>query len=117
MTDATKVLGLPVVPRRRFGRLLLILLSLVLVVAAAGSALFMVRGADAQLMDVTRTYDLRRDARDLIQALVDAESGQRGYLLTQDAAYLEPYEAAVRTIDSEYAELLEKVGDDPARRL
>jgi two-component sensor histidine kinase/CHASE3 domain sensor protein len=117
MTDATKELGLPAVPRRRAGRLLLIMLSLLLVLAAAGSALFMVRGADAQLADVAKTYELRRYARDLIQALVDAESGQRGYLLTQDAAYLEPYESAISSIGSTYAKLRELVGDDPARKL
>ena len=33
-------------------------------------------------------------------AMLDAETGQRGYLLTNDPAYLEPFERAVRIIDS-----------------
>lgn len=115
MTDATTQLDLPAVPRKRAWRWLLIVLSLFLVVAAAGSALIVVRGADAQLTDVARTYEIRRQARELIQTLVDAESGQRGYLLTQDEAYLVPYEEAVASISATYAGLLELVNDDPAK--
>ncbi|HEV7276694.1 MAG TPA: CHASE3 domain-containing protein [Devosiaceae bacterium] len=112
MTDLTTQLAVPAAPRRRAGRWLLIVLSLFLVLAAAGSALVVVRGADAQLADIARTYEVRRHARDLIQALVDAESGQRGYLLTQDQAYLEPYEAAVASIGATYARLLDLVSGE-----
>lgn len=116
MTDIATHAGLPAVPRKRTGRWLLIVLSLFFVVAAAGSALVVVRGADTQLADVARTYEVGRHARELIQALVDAESGQRGYLLTQDEAYLEPYEAAVASIGATYAQLLDLVGTEPAKK-
>ncbi|MFM6830909.1 MAG: CHASE3 domain-containing protein [Novosphingobium sp.] len=39
----------------------------------------------------------------LNQSLVDAESGQRGYLLTLDPAYLTPYQRAVRELPGELA--------------
>lgn len=35
----------------------------------------------------------------LLQHMLDAETGQRGYLLTGDARYLEPYNAALADID------------------
>ncbi len=44
-------------------------------------------------------------ARDLLQAMVDAETGQRGYLLTGQPAYLEPYWTARRRADRDLAEL------------
>jgi two-component sensor histidine kinase/CHASE3 domain sensor protein len=116
MTDATTQLELPAVPRKGLRRWLFIMLSLILVLAAAGSALFVVRGADAQLLDVAKTYEVRRQARELIQSLVDAESGQRGYLLTQDEAYLEPYQEAIDSIGATYARLLELVGNDPVKK-
>lgn len=116
MTDATTKLILPALPKKEVRRRLVIVLSLLLVVAAATSALFLVRGADSQMADIANTYELRRQARDLTQALVDAESGQRGYLLTQDAAYLEPYEDAVNSIDTTFQALLVLTQDDPVKR-
>ena len=37
------------------------------------------------------TYVVISSADDLLSALKDAETGQRGYLLTGDEAFLEPY--------------------------
>jgi signal transduction histidine kinase len=39
--------------------------------------------------------DERISAGRLLQALTDAETGQRGYLLTQDASFLAPYKKAI----------------------
>ncbi len=39
-----------------------------------------------------------QQARKVGRTIVDAETGQRGYLLTADPAYLEPYEQAVRQV-------------------
>ena len=85
MTDASTHLGRFAAPRREIRRRLAVILSLVLVLAAAASALFVVQGVDAQMKDVAHTYEVRRQARELILALVDAETGQRGYLLTRIA--------------------------------
>lgn len=117
MTDAMSDLGLYPTTRKQAGRRLAIIVSLVLIVGAAGSALFLVRGADSQMADVVRTFEVRSQARDLILALVDAETGQRGYLLTQDSQYLEPYRAAVSTIDRGYQTLVKLVADTPGQKL
>jgi len=117
MTDAMSELGLYSVEKRQTWRLLAIVVSLVLIVGAAGSALFLVRGADTQITDVVKTFEVRRQARDLILALVDAETGQRGYLLTQDDQYLDPYQDAVATINSTYQNLMKMVADAPGQKL
>ena len=44
--------------------------------------------------------------------LKDAETGQRGYLYTGEAKYLEPYNAAVQQIDSHIATLADLVADN-----
>lgn len=103
-------------PRKEIRRQLVIVLSLVLVVTAAIASLFIVRGVDAQMRDVQHTYEVRRQAGELIQALTDAETGQRGFLLTQDRAYLEPYQLAVASLDSTYRNLMTLVSDTPGQK-
>ena len=46
--------------------------------------------------------------------LVDAETGVRGYLLSGDAVYLEPYERAIGALDDAIANLREDFADKPA---
>jgi signal transduction histidine kinase len=46
----------------------------------------------------------------------DAETGQRGYLLTGRPSYLEPYEAARRELPAEIDELASETADNPAQR-
>jgi CHASE3 domain sensor protein len=43
---------------------------------------------------VTHTQVVQRAVQTSVNSLVDAETGQRGFLLTQRPVYLEPYEAA-----------------------
>ena len=53
------------------------------------------------------------NAVDALQLLVtDAETGQRGYLLTQRASYLEPYQAALRAAQGQLATLKRLVADN-----
>jgi len=41
----------------------------------------------------------------VLRLVVDAETGQRGYLITDDPVYLEPYQAATSEIDGRLARL------------
>jgi PAS domain S-box-containing protein len=45
--------------------------------------------------------------------LVDAETGQRGYLLTGDEAYLEPYQGAIRNLARVMSRLKDLTSDAP----
>jgi PAS domain S-box-containing protein len=49
----------------------------------------------------------------MLSLVKDAETGQRGYLLTSRPSYLEPYREAVRQIGSELSELRRLTGDQP----
>lgn len=49
--------------------------------------------------------------------LVNLETGQRGYLLTEDQAYLQPYTTAVEQLKEQFASLREKLADRPAKEL
>ena len=52
----------------------------------------------------------------LLSLVQDAETGQRGYLLTSERAYLEPYEAAVRSIPIGFDGLREMVVGNDRRK-
>jgi signal transduction histidine kinase len=52
----------------------------------------------AALNDITEAQQNTNQLSKLLQLMVDAETGQRGYLLTGDAGYLKPYEVATREL-------------------
>jgi PAS domain S-box-containing protein len=56
------------------------------------------RAADRQ---VNETRQLQQQTDDLLASITDAETGQRGYLLTGDRQYLAPYDKAVADIPGE----------------
>lgn len=93
-------------------RRLAIWISLGLICLAAFSALTLMQGIDRQLRDVTETYAVRNAARELSQSLSQAEASQRGFLLTQNPEFLEPYRLAVSSIDQRVEALLQMTADD-----
>lgn len=103
-------------PRRGVVRRIAIFASLTLVLVAVAASLYLVRTVDSQLADIAKTYEIRRQARELMLAVVDAETGQRGYLITRDEAYLDPYNVAVGNLSQTYQSLLALLGDNPAQR-
>jgi PAS domain S-box-containing protein len=59
------------------------------------------------------TYEVLRNLDETVARLVDAETGQRGYVLTGDVAYLEPYHAAIKNIDQPIGNLKKLTSDNP----
>jgi signal transduction histidine kinase/DNA-binding response OmpR family regulator len=57
----------------------------------------------------------RRIQRELLVSLHAAESGQRGFLLTGDRSYLEPYERARAEIDGDFETLASSMGGEDER--
>ncbi|KQP37602.1 CHASE3 domain-containing protein [Pseudorhodoferax sp. Leaf274] len=59
----------------------------------------------AALSSMTQVQQTRSGVTQLLQHMLDAETGQRGYLLTGDVRYLEPYESATSVIAQNLDEL------------
>ena len=55
-------------------------------------------GSRAELDSMAREFHTRNELSRLLQLVLDAETGSRGFLLTGDQRYLEPYDAAVTEI-------------------
>jgi len=65
---------------------------------------------------VDHTHKVLEKLATLIQAMVDAETGQRGYIITGEDAYLEPYQAALGVIDQDLRELRELTKDNASQQ-
>ena len=58
------------------------------------------------------TDDVLRTLDGTVARLVDAETGQRGYLLTGNVAYLEPYREAIKNLGQETRDLKDLTSDN-----
>jgi PAS domain S-box-containing protein len=62
--------------------------------------------------EVQKTSEILRRTRALLSAVTDAETGQRGYLLTGEKNYLRPYDKAIISIPLELTVLKLLTSDD-----
>jgi signal transduction histidine kinase/CheY-like chemotaxis protein/CHASE3 domain sensor protein len=53
---------------------------------------------------------------ELLSSMQDAETGQRGFLLTNNGKYLEPYSSSVMAISPKLDEIAELTSDNPAQK-
>ena len=65
---------------------------------------------------VTRSHQVLEALQGTLGAMTDAETGQRGYLLTGDPRYLEPYQAGEARAGERIQELRDLVRDSPRQR-
>ena len=65
---------------------------------------------------VTHTQKVLEHVTSLISLMKDAETGQRGYLLTGDPAYLEPFQSSVANMPAVLAELRILNADNAAQQ-
>lgn len=54
---------------------------------------------------VQRSYDTRLQIQSVFSLMQDAETGQRGYIITGNASFLEPYDHALDQLDSQMTAL------------
>ena len=65
---------------------------------------------------VAHTYVVLERVAGVLSLLKDAETGQRGYIITGDESFLEPYQAAGTAIATTVDELRELTSDNPAQQ-
>jgi len=65
--------------------------------------------------DLTEAHVTRTHLQRLLRDMLDAETGQRGYLLTADTAYLEPYRTAIADISQTQDQLVNLFANKPAQ--
>jgi two-component sensor histidine kinase len=73
---------------------ILMALAFFMLFAAGTAALMLSARARENTDDVVNTLEIRGELREVLSLLQDAEIGQRGFLLTRDSQYLQPYNSA-----------------------
>lgn len=93
----------------RVARALTAVFPLAFLVAAG----WLYREGDRSADLVAHTLEVKSAAADAMTQMLDAETGQRGFLITGDPAYLAPYDRARNDIDDPIGRLAALVADDP----
>ncbi len=78
-----------------------------------GASALLARRNDEALMRVSRTEDARAALATVLNDLESAETGQRGFLLTEKDSYLEPYRAGTRELPGALDALQDALGESP----
>jgi signal transduction histidine kinase len=86
------------------------LLGLAALLALLALSFWMLERTRTSTEEVLSTREMRSALVDLFSVIQDAETGQRGYLLTGEDRYLEPYAGAVRNVDSSLKKLTVTMG-------
>jgi PAS domain S-box-containing protein len=87
-------------------RLLLILtVGLFLTLSVVAYTCRAALGYDRLNDQVQRNHEVKEELSAVLRLVVDAETGQRGYLITDDPVYLEPYQEATSEIEGRLARL------------
>jgi PAS domain S-box-containing protein len=94
---------------------ILVLLVLVLGINRWYSYRNITRLSDA-ITQVARTHHVLDLISEVMMVVVDAETGQRGFLLTNDEAFLEPYHAAIARSESLLSTLAVETKDHPGQQ-
>ncbi|MDP3258399.1 CHASE3 domain-containing protein, partial [Bosea sp. (in: a-proteobacteria)] len=69
--------------------------------------------SERSFAQVVETREVRSASADLLSLVQDAETGQRGFLLTRDESYLAPYANAVARYQERFRRLDQAVSDEP----
>ncbi|KPF72239.1 hypothetical protein IP69_04040 [Bosea sp. AAP35] len=93
--------------------LLLMAAGLAVLVAIVGSSLWLTLATERNFADVVAVREVRSASADLLSLVQDAETGQRGFLLTRDSTYLDPYSNAVARYQERFKRLTASVADLP----
>ena len=91
----------------------IIVAALALVLLGILATLLMVMQAARATDWVEHTLRVQATTNEVLALAIDAETGQRGYLLTRDAAYLSPYNTATIAINDRLEKLKALVADNP----
>src|SRR5271166_4112515 len=104
--------------QRRFNRLLrrTVLIPVVLLVLLAVTLLVEILTLTSSLKWVDHAEQVISNSRQLMRYMVDMETGVRGYHLTGDKSFLEPYEASKARVPAQQELLLKLTAESPEQQ-
>ena len=107
------------VSKLRIGQWTSILLVIILLLSGANLSLFIYSQTQAENSErsVLHTYNVIQESTELLSYLKDAETGQRGYILTLNPSYLEPYETGTLNATNSVELLGALTKDNPSQQV
>lgn len=94
-----------------------VLLPFVAVLSLAGTLFWEARNLNSALYWVDRTDQVVASSNRLYRLLIDMETGVRGYLVTGDDVFLQPYYEGALEINAEYQKVYALVSDNPPEKV
>lgn len=94
-------------------------LALIPAVAVIISFIFAIHGNSQRgwiQYDIERRFKLVRQYNNLLNLMIDAETGERGFLLTKRDEFLAPYNAAVQQIPQQIETLKQTINEEPGEK-
>jgi PAS domain S-box-containing protein len=93
-----------------------LILSLAILTSLSGLTIrYMAAEAEADRW-FSHTVSVIQELDRLVSAMKDVETGQRGYMVTRDDSYLEPYNSALGAVETGIAELQRLTRDNPRQQ-
>ncbi|MGK2910920.1 MAG: CHASE3 domain-containing protein [Sphingobium sp.] len=80
---------------------------------AIGGSIWLSAQQQASVKAITHTLEVQNRLSGILSRLQDAETGQRGYLLTNVKSFLQPYDNAVRYFPADFVTLRQLLEDNP----
>lgn len=98
---------------------ILLYFSLLIAVIAGNYVFVMSAQKDAKEQQgwVSHTHEVINGAFALLGSLTDVETGQRGFLLTHEISYLEPYDTGLSAANASHKHLQELTSDNPVQQI
>jgi signal transduction histidine kinase len=91
-----------------------LLAGAVALLAIVAVSVWLASRTDSHAAEAARSRQIRIAANGLLSSVLEAESGQRGFLLTEEPRYLEFHDGALSRMKIGLGRLRELVGGDPA---
>lgn len=91
--------------------LIMLALGVLILTVIVGTSLWLVRENSVYSDEVAQIRQVRSAAADLLSTLQDAETGQRGFVLTLDRKYLDPYYTAIQNLQQRRQRLRDATAD------
>ncbi len=98
-----------------FARSTLIMLTVgvLILLGIVASTIWLVTESRQRFDNVVAARSIRSNSADLLSTMQDAETGQRGYLLSQEDSFLNPYKTALATLTARQEALERSVKNSP----
>ncbi len=90
-------------------------LAAIILIAAAGSSIWAAGVRDKQSSLVEHTLEVQNTIGGIETALIEAQSGNRGFIITGEESYLDPYHDALKSLDERTAKLKRLVSDNASQ--